>query len=124
MTRSLFERLGGSDGVRKLARTIVDNHLNNPVIRKRYEPLSRNPERFETTLQHVVDFLGENAGGPLSYKGRSMTEAHAGMNVSGEEFLAVLDDIMAALQHHGIDEQSQKDVLAFSYSLKPQIVGL
>lgn len=124
MPESLYERLGRTEGIRKLARTIVDLHLENPVVQKRYAPLAKDPKRFEAVLQHVVDFLDEGSGGPASYKGKSMAEAHAGMNISGEEFLAVVDDIMHALQEHGIDEQSQKDVLAISYSLKPQIVHL
>ena len=124
MPESLYERLGRTDGIRKLARTIVDSHLENPIVQKRYEPLAQDPQRFELVLQHVVDFLEQGSGGPAVYKGKSMPEAHAGMNISSEEFLAVLDDIMSALQQHGIDEQSQKDVLAISYSLKPQIVHL
>ncbi len=124
MSTSLFERLGGNDGLRNLTRTVIENHLNNPVIQKRYEPLAKDPARFEAVFQHVVDFFSESAGGPVSYKGKSMVEAHTGMNISGDEFLAVLDDIMAGLRQHGIDEESQKDVLAFCYSLKPQIVRL
>lgn len=124
MSTNLFERLGSSDGLRKITRIVLDKHLNNPAIQKRYEPLAKDPARFETVFQHVVNFFGENAGGPVSYKGKAMIEAHTGMNISGEEFLAVLDDIMDALQEQGIDDESQKDVLAFCYSLKPQIVRL
>ena len=36
--------------------------------------------------------------------------------------LLVLDDILAALRNHGIDEQTQRDVLAIAYSLKDDIV--
>jgi hemoglobin len=124
MPASLYERLGRTDGLRNLARTIINLHIENPVVNKRYAPLANDPQRFETVLQHVVDFLEEGSGGSATYKGKSMPEAHAGMNISGEEFLAVLDDIMHALKKHGVDEQSQKDVLAISYSLKPQIVRL
>lgn len=51
-----------------------------------------------------------------------MRDAHRGMNVSPTEYMAVLDDILAALRKHGIDEQTQRDVLAIAYSLKGDIV--
>lgn len=124
MSESLYQRLGETEGIREIATTILEAHLANPVVQKRYEPLRNDPQRFDTVLQHVVDFLDEGSGGPATYRGKSMVDTHTGMNISGEEFLAVLDDIMDALQKHGVDEQAQKDVLAISYSLKPQIVRL
>ena len=36
--------------------------------------------------------------------------------------MAVIDDIMGALNKHGIDEQTQKDVLAIAWSLKGEIL--
>jgi hemoglobin len=44
------------------------------------------------------------------------------MNISAAEYVAALDDILAVLRRHGIDEQTQKDVLAIAYSLKGEIV--
>jgi hemoglobin len=44
------------------------------------------------------------------------------MNISGEEFLAAVDDIIKALRNRQIDEQTQKDVLAIAYSLKDEIL--
>jgi hypothetical protein len=41
-----------------------------------------------------------------------MREAHRGMNISEAEFVAAVDDILAALQRHGIDQSTQKDILA------------
>jgi hemoglobin len=124
MTETLYARLGGTDGIRKLARTVLELHLANPTVQKRFEPLTKDPARFETVLGHVVDFFAEGSGGPAAYKGKPMPEAHAGMNISGEEYLAVVDDIMAALQRHGADESTQKDVLAIAYALKPTIMRL
>ena len=50
-----------------------------------------------------------------------MPDAHRGMNLSAAEYVAAIDDILTVLGTHGIDEQSQKDVLAIAYSLKGQI---
>ena len=51
-----------------------------------------------------------------------MKQAHRGMNINEAEYMAALDDILAALRKRDIDEQTQKDVLAMVYSLKGEIV--
>lgn len=121
---SLFDRLGGSEGIRTLVDTVVAKHLENPLIARRFEPVVGDPERKAAATQHLCAFLEEGAGGPTRYTGKSMPDAHAGMNISGEEYLAAMDDIMLSLQQHGVDEATQKDVLHIAYSLKPQIVRL
>jgi len=51
-----------------------------------------------------------------------MQEAHRGVNVSAEEHMAAIDDILATLDKHGIDDESRKEVLAIAYSLKGEII--
>jgi hemoglobin len=53
-----------------------------------------------------------------------MRDTHRGMNINEAEYMATIDDILAALRKHGIDEQTQKDVLAIAYSLKGEILHL
>jgi len=121
---TLYERLGAADGIAALVDDIVDAHLRNPVIKARYQPLTQEPERLEQARQHLRDFFGAGTGGPEAYAGRNMVEAHRGMNVSGEEYMAAMDDVMKTLEAHGIDEQSRKEVLFTVYSLKDEIMRL
>jgi len=123
-TATLYERLGRTEGIQALVNTVATAHLANPTIAKRFEPLTRDPDRLATALGHLATFLEAGAGGPAKYEGRSMLEAHRGMNVSGEEYLAAMDDIMGALSTHRIDETTQKEVLFMLYQLKPTIVRL
>ncbi len=119
--RSLFERLGGSSGITALVEDIVAMHMENPVIRARFRPYLET-EKLVVTKKHLCAFLEAGSGGPAQYTGRSMLDAHQGMNVSEAEYMAALDDILAALRKHAIDEQTQKDVLAIAYSLKGDIL--
>lgn len=48
--------------------------------------------------------------------------ASVAMNVSEAEYMAAIDDILAVLKKHAIDEQTEKDVLAIAYSLKSEIL--
>lgn len=120
--RPLFERLGGSRGIGALVDDIVTLHMENPVIRARFLPYAEQPERLAVIKRHTCAFLEAGSGGPAEYKGRGMREAHRGMNVNEAEYMAATDDILAALRKRGIDEQTQKDVLAIAYSLKQEIL--
>jgi hemoglobin len=119
---SLFERLGGSSGIRALVEEIVALHMENPVIKSRFRPYLETPEKLAATKKHLCAFLEAGSGGKAEYTGRSMQAAHRGMNIGEAEYMAALDDILAAMRKRSVDEQTQKDVLAIGYSLKGQIL--
>ena len=119
---SLFERLGGSSGINALVQDIVALHMENPVIRARFRPYLETPEKLAVTKKHLCAFLEAGSGGTAQYTGRSMQDTHRGMNINEAEYMAATDDILSTLRKHGIDEQTQKDVLAIAYSLKGDIL--
>ncbi len=119
---TLYERLGGAAGIASIVDDIVAAHLNNPVIKARFLPYLDRPERVEEIKKHNRDFFGAGSGGPEKYTGRSMLETHRGMNISEAEYMAVMDDIMAVLEKHGIDESARKDVLAITFALKGDVI--
>jgi hemoglobin len=120
---TLFRRLGGQDGIHALVDDIVAAHMENPLIQQRFLPYREDPEHLATLKEHLRKFLAMGSGGPEEYEGRSMPEAHRGMNISEAEYMAAVDDIMEVLRDHDIDEQSRKDVLMISYSLRSEIMG-
>lgn len=123
-TQTLYQRLGGSSGINALVADIVALHMENPVIRARFRPYLETPEKLEITKKHLCAFLEAGSGGAAKYTGRTMQDTHRGMNISEAEYMAALDDILAALRKGGIDDQTQKDVLAIAYSLKGEILHL
>lgn len=114
---SLYERIGGEDNIRKIAATLFDTHAKNPVISTRYVDSDR-----EQVIQLVFEFLCSATGGPQEYTGRDMLTVHRGMNISEQEFMAVLDDILIALQAHGVGQREQEELLLANYNLRNDIV--
>jgi hemoglobin len=51
-----------------------------------------------------------------------MVATHKGMNISEQEFVAVCDDAMGALETHGIDPATRNEVLGVLWSLKGQVL--
>jgi len=118
MAGSLYERLGGAQGISALVDDVVANHLANPIVGTRFQ----NVRDLANLKRLAIEFFSAGSGGPESYSGRDMRAAHRGMNISEQEYLAVIDDIMGALDKHRIDEGTKKDVLAIVYSLKGEII--
>ncbi len=114
---SLYERLGGSDGIRAIANDLVDLHVRNPRIAPRVvaSDLARAKEAAAT-------FFMAGSGGPNVYAGKHMLAAHRGMNIDAAEFLAVLDDAMKALERNGIVQREKEEVLYILYSMKGDIL--
>lgn len=119
---TLYQRLGNSTGIAALVDDIVAAHMENGTIKARFLPYADDPEHLATVKSQLCRFLEAGSGGPAEYTGRSMPEAHRGMNISDAEYVAAIDDILAVLEQHAIDEQTRKDVLAIAYSLKNEIV--
>lgn len=120
---SLFERLGGTEGISAIVDDIVIAHGENPNIKARFLPYVDQPERLAVIKKHTVEFLSAGTGGSAIYTGRDMPTTHKGMNISPAEYMYVVDDILMVLDNHKIDEQSKKDVLAICWSLKGMIIG-
>lgn len=117
----LFIRLGGRDGVRKLSEHIVDNHLANPLIGTRYA----NSSKDRDGLAHsVTEFLCTRLTGEPTYEGLPVADVHTGMNIDEAEFMAVLDDIIAAMTSCGVGAREQGEVLQDLYSQKGDVVRL
>jgi hemoglobin len=92
--------------------------LRNPVVKTRFE----NTEDIEHAKKLSREFFCAGAGGPETYTGRDMLTAHRGMNISEQEYVAVMDDILGAMDKNNLGADEKKDVLAILYSLKGDII--
>ena len=117
MTASLYERLGGTEGITQIASDLVDIHLKNPRIAPRYAN-----SHVAAVKNGAATFFIAGTGGPNVYQGKDMLATHKGMNIDIEEFVAVLDDALQALEMNNIGQREKEEVLYVLYSMKPEIV--
>ena len=115
---SLYERLGGKEKIRVIAADIFNNHLRNDVVKAPYVDSDR-----ANVTKLVTEFICAGTGGPHNYTGKNMVAAHWGMNINEQEYLAVADDIMAALDKNGVGEQEKQERLMIAYTLKGEILN-
>lgn len=117
-TVSLYERLGRFEGISRIVHDVMDAHLANPLVRTRFEA----SKDLDHARKMAVEFFCAGCGGPEPYTGRDLLATHKGMNVNEQEFLAVVDDIVGALNKNDVDPTTRGEVIAVLYSLKDQVI--
>ncbi len=118
MSNTLYQRLGGADGLARIVDDVVAAHLANPIVKTRFEHV----QDLGRLKKMALEFFSAGAGGPVAYTGKDMVSAHRGMNISEQEYLAVMDDIVGALDKNRVAEDARKDVVAILYALKGDII--
>ena len=114
---NLYSRLGGEPKLKRIAVSIVDNHLSNATVRARFVASDR-----DDVVRLVSEFLCSATGGPQTYTGKSMLDAHRGMNISEQEYMAVVDDILDALVANDVGQREQEELLMMAYSARHDIL--
>jgi hemoglobin len=114
---SLYERLGGMDSIAGVVEDFRDRVAKDDRINQKFAKTD-----LVRLRQMLVDQVCEAAGGPCKYTGRSMKEAHAGMRVTSGEFDALVQDLVATLNHLNVGKAEQDEILSVLGPLKTDIV--
>ncbi len=117
MDSSLYERLGGKDAIAAVvgdfrARSVADDRINAKFVQT-------DPARLEAML---VDQICEATGGPCTYTGRDMRQAHTDMAVTAAEFDAQVEILAASLNHFNVPQAEQDELLALLAPMRDDIV--
>lgn len=115
--KSLYERLGGKEAITAVvdsfvAKVAADNRINQKFARS-------DIGRVKTML---VDQICAQTGGPCTYTGRSMKEAHRNMGVTEGEFNALVEDLVATLDAFKVPEAEKNELVAALGTMKGDIV--
>ncbi|HVV00596.1 MAG TPA: group 1 truncated hemoglobin [Verrucomicrobiae bacterium] len=133
---SLYERLGGEDGISRIVDDFTPRLLADPRVNWDRKGVPRGglfhhgksvtwnptPQNVATLKSHMVQFLSLATGGPSKYQGGEMKGVHSGMHISNPEFDAAVGDIKASLDKLKVPNEEQKEFLAIVESTRPQIV--
>jgi hemoglobin len=114
---SLYDRLGGKDNIVK----VVDEFVTTIVADPRIAVFFKNADTANLRKQ-LVEQICEASGGPCKYAGKDMKTAHTGMNVKGEHFDALVDDLVKVLDKFGVPEKEKGELLGALGPLKSEIV--
>jgi hemoglobin len=115
---TLFGRLGGKDGIKVVVDDFVANIAADDAIKARFA--NTDVPAFK---QKLVDQICQATGGPCTYTGKSMKDAHAGMRISDAEFGALVADLKKALDKNHVAPDAENDLLAALGGMHNDIVN-
>ena len=115
---ALYRELGGTEGITRtvdlfLQRVNADARINTLFAKVDHNDLRRL----------LIEQLCEISGGPCTYTGRSMEEAHSGLNLTGKDFDNFVGDLTAAMNDAKLPKTTQKKLLALLSPMRKQIVA-
>ena len=105
--KDLFTRLGGKPAIEAVVGEFVKRLAGDARVKFRFA--NANIAKLTTDL---VDFVCLATGGPCTYRGRNMADAHEGMRIRDDEFDALVDDLVRALDQHRVPAREKDELLA------------
>ena len=115
--KSLYDRLGGKVGIAAVVETFVGNVGGDQRINGYFASTDLTKLKV-----HLVNQICEASGGPCTYTGRSMKQTHSGMGVTDAAFGALVEDLVAALDHHKVGKTEKGESLGALGPMKSDIV--
>jgi hemoglobin len=116
--RPLYERLGGVEAISAVVDDFVANVAADARINARF-----GKTNIPHLKQMLVDQICQATGGPCTYTGKSMPDAHKGMHITEADFTALVEDLTRSLDKFKVPEREKTELLTALGGMKGVIVG-
>lgn len=114
----LYDELGGKGGVE----TIVDDFLNNLANDTRIAHFFA-----DTNIPHFRSMLIQQfcalSGGPCTYGGKNMYDAHDKLHITDADFNALVEDLQKAMDDASVSQSAQNRLLVLLVPMQKDSVG-
>lgn len=117
---TLYTRLGGYDAISAVVDDLVQRLAADPKLGRFWA--NRGTDGIIREKQLVVDFIVNQAGGPLNYGGRDMVTSHKGMRISNDDWNVFMGHLNTTLVKFKVPSNEKTDVLNFIENLKVTMV--
>jgi hemoglobin len=124
---SLYERLGGIFAISAVVNRFSDEIITNPKLNlnpalkawnETEAPVRLPGLKFMRTL-----WVSSLAGGPFTYTGLPLDEAHQDFHLTADEFAEVGAEIVRALDYYKVPEREKQELVAAYMTAMPEVVS-
>jgi hemoglobin len=119
-TKSLYDRLGGYDGISAVVDQFADSLFADKRINQFF--VGMGDDTRAQFKQKNKNLLCHATGGPCKVISRTALETHHGLGITAADFAVVAGDLKDALNKYKVGPNEQKEVFAIILGLRSQIV--
>ena len=109
----LYDRIG-EQKLRAVVNDTVDMSAKDPKVALdragQAAGWSATPENIADFKRGLFQFVAAASGGPQEYRGKDMVTAHQGMNITNEQFDALMSHLKAAMDKNGVPADAQRQL--------------
>jgi hemoglobin len=116
----LYDQLGGLGGITAVMNTFVGNLASDDRISHFFTSLPA--PRLKRLEELLIQQVSSASGGPVTYTGRDMQTTHAGLKITMNDFNALVEDLVAALDTNGVSAGAKQMLLGALAPLASDIV--
>ncbi|MEZ4455436.1 MAG: group 1 truncated hemoglobin [Gemmatimonadales bacterium] len=119
-TPSLYERLGGYDGVTRYIGLVFPRVATHPELQHLFRGHGKDSQQRQ--FQLVVELICRETGGPCAYIGRPMVPVHDGLGITEANwrtFIAIVGD---GIDELGYPADVRRDLLALWQRFRDGVV--
>ena len=120
MDTSLYEQIGGTDGISRLVDVFYARVLADPELK----PFFQGVQMAKLRRMQVELFSGA-LGGPLQYSGRPMAQAHRHLKIGLRDYQRFIRHLFDTLDEagFGLTEQERYEVIGRLNILTNEVMG-
>jgi hemoglobin len=117
--QTLFDRVGGEEGIRKLVDEFYERVLSDPKLVPFF---TETPMERLRTMQY--EFFAAALDGPSKYQGKQLSYVHFGRGISKEHFGRFIDRLFDTLMAHDrIDVDTRHAIISRLNLYADEITG-
>lgn len=116
-SETLYDRLGGKDGVTAIADQLIDRSASDPVTQRSFDKV--NIPRLKRLL---AEQLCQLSHGPCHYSGDDMRQVHAGLGITEAEFYGMVEHLRDILNERGVAQADKNALLTLLAPMKRDVV--
>lgn len=94
-----YERVGGGKAVKEVVDRFYELILDDEELVGFFHDTDMGQLK-----RHQVLLISQVLGGPASYEGRDLQQAHAGMEISRQDYLKVVGYLVQSMGEAGVDQ--------------------
>lgn len=116
--KSLYDRIGGTQGITTVVEAFLTNVSGDDRINSRFANTD-----IDNLKRLLIEQVCEATGGPCTYSGMNMKDAHTGMDITDEEFGALAGQMSKAMLSSGVGQEEHDTIMGVLGGMYDDIVG-